>query len=540
MLHPLTTTLEPPSRLNNPFCYEPHPLTLLAAVQLCDYLRGQTEWAGEIAAGKMFGILVCHDGNGRLGFLAAYSGQIAGRADWPWFVPAVLDYLQPDGHFKTEEARITAINREVNALEHADEYRRLTTELEHVKAAGEEAVRRYRQYMQKCKQRRDELRKAGSCDGTTLIAESQYQKAELRRLRRHWQEEAERVGEQLLPLADRLASLRHERRQRSDTLQQWLFDNFILMNARGERRSLTSIFADTEQQTPPSGAGECCAPKLLHYAFVHHLQPLCMGELWQGRSPQMEVRHHGQFYPACRGKCKPILEWMLGMSDSDIAQPIMAESPESQVLRTLYEDKSIIVVSKPSGLLSVPGKHGKPSVESILSERYGRVYMPHRLDQDTSGLLVVARSVDAHRCLQQQFLERNVSKEYEALLLRSEAVGAGECGGEGVISLPLRPDLDDRPRQLVDRAHGKAAVTNYRVLGVEEGRVRVLLVPHTGRTHQLRVHCAHSEGLGMPILGDVLYGKADGCKRLCLHARKLVFRHPATGQDVTFTDPTPF
>ena len=522
----------------------------------------------------MFGVLVCRDSQQRLGFLAAYSGQLAGRADWPWFVPAVFDYLQPDGHFKQEEARISAINRQIQELvgdcksPTMSVYQELSARLERVKAEGEVAVDSYRKYMQECKQRRDDIRTVRASTGPApteeeLIRESQYQKAELRRIKRHWKEETERVWEQLRPLEERLDSMKQERRQRSDTLQQWLFDNFILLNERGEQRSLTSIFADTTQGTPPSGAGECCAPKLLHYAFLHHLKPLCMGEFWQGRSPQMEVRHHGQFYPACRGKCKPILEWML----RPYAQPIPSHvgegsgvgsvyslhsecyRPHPQPLplkggewmrkvNIIYEDESIIVVSKPSGLLSVPGKQGLPSVESILNERYGQVYMPHRLDQDTSGLLVVARTMEAYHHLQQQFLNRYVQKEYEALL---DGIPNDE---EGTITLSLRPDLTDRPRQLVDYEHGKTATTHYRIIKVENGQTRVLLIPHTGRTHQLRVHCAHNDGLGVPIAGDNLYGRptlsGERAARLFLHARLLVFQHPVTLRTMTFTDATPF
>ena len=372
----------------------------------------------------MFGVLVCRDSLKRLGFLAAYSGQLAGKADWPWFVPAVFDYLQPDGHFKQEEARISAINREIEELvgdyksPPTSEYRELIAKLEHVKAEGEAAVDAYRKYMQECKQRRDDIRaEATNLEAPTnlpqmgetlqaqeeeLIKESQFQKAELRRIKRHWKEEGERVQELLRPLEERIESMKQERRQRSDVLQKWLFDNFILLNGRGEQRSLTSIFADTPQGTPPSGAGECCGPKLLHYAFLHHLQPLCMGEFWQGRSPQMEVRHHGQFYPACRGKCKPILEWMIGTDAQQLPSPegeglgvglvnsqtsykphpaLRAPLPlmggeRLHTIDILYEDESIIVVNKPSGLLSVPGRQGLPSVESILSEKYGQVFMP--------------------------------------------------------------------------------------------------------------------------------------------------------------------
>lgn len=528
MFHILDTTVTPPAKLNDPFSYEPHELTLLAADLLREHLHTLVGCEQEIAAGKMFGVLVCRDDSGRLGFLAAYSGQIGGRADWPWFVPAVFNYLQPDGYFKQEESRITAINRQVEAIEQSHEYLELTTALQRVQADGTSAVNDYRTYMQTCKQRRDELRATTNCDKAALIAESQFQKAELRRIKKRWQEKADAAAQRLRPLTDRLGHLKQERKQRSDALQQWLFDHFLLLNHRGERRSLSSIFSTTPQGTPPSGAGECCAPKLLHYAFLHHLQPLCMGEFWQGRSPQMEVRHHGQFYPACRGKCKPILEWMLDIP-SHVGE---GSGMEDDGIKIIYEDESIIVVSKPSGLLSVPGRQGLPSVESILGERYGQVFMPHRLDQDTSGLLVVARTLEAYRCLQRQFLLRTVSKEYEALL-------DGVTKGEGDISLPLRPDLNDRPRQLVDYVCGKAAQTHYHIINVENGQARVLLVPHTGRTHQLRVHCAHQEGLGIPIVGDALYGKGSGT-RLCLHARMLAFRHPATMQELRFANATPF
>ncbi len=568
MFHPLSTSIEPPPSLNNPFCYEPHALTLLAARQLCDYLSTQTAFADDIALGKMFGVLVCRDNSGQTGFLAAYSGQLLGRADWPWFVPGVFDYLQPDGHFKREEACISSINRQVEELLSSDEYLSLSERLNTVREEGDTAIAAYRQYMQECKARRDAERAAlgaspsvgqqgtvGHADEARLTAESQYQKAELRRRKRLWQSKASEVEQLLMPIRQRIESLKEERRRRSDALQQWLFDNFTLLNVHGERRSLASIFADTPQHTPPSGAGECCAPKLLHYAFVHHLQPLCIGELWQGRSPQMEVRHHGQFYPACRGKCKPILEWMLDI-DSDAPSAVGADdgkdSPSTVCTQRapltpqiVYEDADVIVVVKPSGLLSVPGKQGLPSVESILAERYGQVFMPHRLDMDTSGLMVIARTTEAYHHLQRQFLQHTVKKEYEALL---DGVLLADRGlqmpsivcpnGEGSISLPLRPDLTDRPRQLVDRMHGRKAVTTYKVLGVENGRTRVLLIPHTGRTHQLRVHCAHSEGLGTPIVGDCLYGKTE--KRLCLHARMLSFVHPTLNKPLTFHSNTPF
>ncbi|MBP5339341.1 MAG: RluA family pseudouridine synthase [Prevotella sp.] len=542
MFHLLHTDIAPPESLNSPFRYEPHILTLLAARSVCDYLATRPDWAVEVGKGKMFGVLVCADADGRLGFLAAYSGQLLGRADWPWFVPAVFDYLQPDGHFKQEEARISQINRQVAELEASEDYIALVGQLQTVRDEAALAINNYRDYTLACKSRRDALRRQGDFNEQELISESQYQKAELRRLKKLWEAKTGEAEQRLAPLTQRLEALKEERRQRSDELQLWLFHNFILLNSIGERRSLFDIF----DGMPPSGAGECCAPKLFHYAFLHHLRPLCIGEFWQGKSPRMEVRHHGKFYPACRGKCKPILEWMLSLqrtsTDEIEVQRTTADMQRTSVytqrttadegLRIVYSDESILVVCKPSGLLSVPGKNRLPSVESLLTEDYGRVYMVHRLDMDTSGLLVVARTTEAYHHLQRQFLQRAVHKEYVALL-------EGVVSGEGTISLPLRPDLDDRPRQLVDHQYGKPATTYYKVLGVKQGITHILLIPHTGRTHQLRIHCAHAEGLATPIVGDALYGH-NSSRRLCLHARTLTFIHPTTQQPMTFTAEAPF
>ena len=333
---------------------------------------------------------------------------------------------------------------------------------------------------------------------------------------------------------DSIAALKRERKERSDALQRWLFNQFVMLNAQGEGRTLTDIFAATPQRVPPAGTGECCAPKLLQYAFAHQLKPLCMAEFWQGASPKMEVRHHGQYYSACRGKCKPVLEWMLeGGGRTDLPNLQISLHLPLSTLHPIYEDDALIVVDKPAGLLSVPGKTDEESVESLLRQQYGEVFMVHRLDQDTSGLMVIAKSREAHRHLQRQFLShaRAINKLYIALL-------DGVVDGCGRISLPLRPDVDDRPRQMVDYEHGKAALTDYEVLGHEDGFTRVALTPHTGRTHQLRVHCAHAEGLGTPIVGDRLYGKP--AERLLLHAAKLSFTHPSSGERMTFTSPAPF
>lgn len=541
--HPLHSDLPRPQALNNPFCYEPDPLCRLAAEEVKAYLSTQTDWQEEIGNGKMMGVLVCENAQGELGFLAAYSGQIAGREDHTWFVPAVFDYLQPDGYFKREEAEISAINHHIAALESASDYVSLKAAYERFQTNAQQDIEAYKMMMREAKARRDALRQKsalGAIPQLELLQESQFQKAELRRLKKAWQARLTEAEAQLKQTENQIQRLKQERKQRSDALQRWLFDHFEMLNAQGERRTLSDIFRisltprssnyphstlhtpHSTNITPPSGSGECCAPKLLQYAFLHHLRPLCIAEFWQGRSPRMEIRHHDHYYPACRGKCKPILEWMLG---SDI---IKVKSDKHFSLIMIHCSESFLVVNKPAGLLSVPGLTDEESVESMLREHYGDIFMVHRLDQDTSGLMVVARTAEAYHHLQRQFLTHTVYKRYVAVL-------DGTVTGSGTISLPLRPDIMDRPRQLVDYEHGKPAVTDYDVLSTSGGRTLIALTPLSGRTHQLRVHCAHPDGLGVPILGDRLYGQS--ADRLYLHAETLSFNHPDTSECITFNSP---
>ena len=441
--HPLHTDIERPARFTYPFCYEPHPLCLLAAQEVQQELGRMT-----LTEGKMFGVLVVADCNDELGFVAAYSGLLEGRNDWPYFVPPVYDAQQPDGHFKQEERLISAM--------------------------------------------RDD-------------------------------------------------SQREERRQRSQQLQLWLFDQYRFLNARGERRRLVDVWQDyhcserirRKYPLPPGGTGDCCAPKLLQYAYQEGLKPLCMAEFWWGPSPKTEVRQHGQFYPACRGKCKPVLTWMLQGLDVDPNPEEIASTPQLDIT-VVYEDDTLIVISKPSGLLSVPGRIGSYSVATILSQRYPGALLAHRLDMGTSGLMVAAKTRDAYRHLQQQFSDHTIHKTYVALLDTSLLTSHSPHPVKGTISLPLLCDPINRPRQVVDYEHGKAAVTDYEMVGTD----RVRLYPHTGRTHQLRMHCAHPDGLGCPIRGDELYGHpAD---RLYLHAERLELTHPVTGERMTFEQPASF
>ena len=533
--------------MNNPFYYEPHPLALQAVDEVVAFLKGDTaqrflpakadeSFVHDISKGKMFGVLVVerrmeNGDDSETGYLAGYSGQIGGRADWEGFVPAVFDYLQPDGYFKRHEAEIVGVSEEIHSLENSSEYSLATRRLDDVRQQGEREIADYKAMMLHSKNERDLRRKAlwEAVDQAEaeeeMIRESQFQKAELRRIKKRWSAETALAEERVRRVDERLTSLRQRRRTMSDMLQRWLFSRFMMLNAYGERRSLLEIW---KNELPPAGAGECCEPRLLQYAFSKGWHPLCMAMFWWGESPKEEVRHHLHFYPACNGKCKPILGWMLRGLEVD-TNPL--EDEKHQKLTIIYEDDSICVVNKPAGMLAVRGKSNRESVQSMMQERYPDAENPlvvHRLDMATSGLMVIAKTMEAYRCLQQQFAKREVRKRYVAVLSHEESRKKGE------ISLPLRPDLSDRPRQIVDFMHGKKAETTYETIG----NCRINLYPHTGRTHQLRVHCAHADGLNNPIKGDELYGKrAD---RLYLHAEELSFLHPVTHERVTFHVPCPF
>ena len=409
---------------------------------------------------------------------------------------------------------------------------------------------------------RDERRKEKAIvsdnEQREMIRESQYMKAELHRTKKRYAALLQAAEAEAEEYNSRIAKLKNIRKRKSDHLQRWLFSQFIFQNARGERKDLLSIFRNYyllhspksvlathfatvgEQITlfPPSGTGECCEPKLLQYAFTHGMRPIEMAMFWWGEPPKTEIRQHGQFYPACNGKCKPLLTWMLkGMNVA--ANALEAESKQS--IDIVYEDRDLAVIVKPSGMLTVPGRSKKQSVETILRQRWNDNDTPiivHRLDMATSGLLVVARNRYAHKQLQAQFKERTIQKRYVALL-STDLLNRVGLPKEGTISLPMCADVLDRPRQIVDKNKGKTAITHYKIVGKTplhdsyySEAVKVELRPETGRTHQLRVHCAHSEGLACPILGDTLYGKrAD---RLYLHAEYLAFTHPTMGKPLSF------
>ena len=321
-----------------------------------------------------------------------------------------------------------------------------------------------------------------------------------------------------------------ERAAASAELQAWIFDQYRVSNARGETLTIREVFA-RRGLIPPGGTGDCAAPKLLQYAYSHHLTPIAMGEFWYGTSPASEVREQGRFYPSCTGKCGPLLSFMLeGLNVAP--NPLDREYTADSEPRILHEDADILVVCKPAGMLSVPGRTRAKSLLDWLRERFGEVHSCHRLDMDTSGVMVFARNLAAKSELERQFAEREVAKTYRARLAASNK--PFDHARKGTIALPLCLDYYDRPRQMVDREHGKLAVTEYEVLEqLPDGEIDIRFTPKTGRTHQLRVHAAHADGLGRPIKGDRLYGSADG-GRLWLHAESLRFRHPVTGEILYF------
>ena len=604
MLHALSTSIPSPRQFTYPFCYDVDPLAEAASLELQRYIADADLMSTEKGCGKMFGVLVVEyeDEEGALqrGFLAAYSGLLGGRNDWPYFVPPVFDAQQPDGHFKRTEREISAINREIAAIEHDAEYLQSVEQHEQTKKRLQAEVDAFKAEVDAAKARRDARRKSGEPlseeERAEMIRESQFMKAELRRRRKAMEQAESTLNTQHSTF---LKSLQCKRKQMSDELQRWLFSAYRMLNAKGEERDLIDIFREYTHAMPPAGAGDCCAPKLLQYAYLHRLRPVCMAEFWWGESPASEIRHHLHYYPACRSKCLPILTHML--KGLDVAPNPLAKKRHTAEPRVLYADEYIMVVDKPAGMLSVPGKaesvrsEFSDSANISVEEYFANLQLPtnsqltteqftigeadnsklkiqnskflkaaHRLDMDTSGLLVLARTEQAYVELQRQFASRETVKRYEAVLsgvptqnskLKTQNSSVQPSGCLEAISLPLIADINDRPRQRVDMEHGKPALTLYNIVEVravdantavayttkkvDKGRTLVHLYPKTGRTHQLRVHCAHPLGLACPILGDPLYG-IERADRMYLHAAELTFRHPVTGETMHFLSPSGF
>lgn len=525
-----------PAQFTYPFHYTPHTLTELAAKEVQIYLQSRKDWAEELQEGKMFGVLIVRTPEKRIGYLAAFSGNLAGSNHHSFFVPPVYDMLQPDGFFRQEEKNISAINLQIKKTENSSLYLEMKNELNAAKQYAAAAIAQYKEALKKAKSERDERRKSGISpeEETLLIRESQHQKASFKRKEKELQNFIKEKQGKVRQIEETICLLKQERKKRSAALQEKLFGQFRMLNAKGERKNLCELFKSTPQGFPPSGAGECALPKLLQYAYSSDLTPLAMGEFWWGMSPKDEIRHHGHFYPSCKGKCEPILRHMLIGLDIE-NNPLEDNIHQHTPLDILYEDDSLLVVNKPAGMLSVPGKNDLDSIFQRLRILYPHATGPiivHRLDMATSGLLLAAKTKEVHQKLQALFEERKIKKRYTALL-------EGELSfTHGTISLPLCLNPLDRPRQMVDFTHGKEAVTYYETMGYENGKTRVYFYPLTGRTHQLRVHAAHSQGLNHPIVGDELYGwKSD---RLYLHAAELEFLHPVTQKIIHITKEADF
>ena len=594
MLHTLNVSIPSPRQFTYPFCYDVDPLAEAASLELQRYIADADLMSTEKGCGKMFGVLVVEyedeEGASQRGFLAAYSGLLGGRNDWPYFVPPVFDAQQPDGHFKCTEREISAINREILAIERDPEYLQSVEQHKQTKKRLQAEVDAFKAEVDAAKVRRDARRKSGEPlseeEQAEMIRESQFMKAELRRRRKAMEQAESTLNTQHSTF---LKSLQRKRKQMSDELQRWLFSAYRMLNAEGEERDLIDIFREYTHAMPPAGAGDCCAPKLLQYAYQHRLRPVCMAEFWWGESPASEIRHHLHYYPACRSKCLPILTHML--KGLDVAPNPLAQKRHTAEPRVLYADEYILVVDKPAGMLSVPGKaddSASVSVEEYFAnnsklkiQNSKFLKAAHRLDMDTSGLLVLARTEQAYVELQRQFASRETVKRYEAVLsgvpkhvnqdstlhsgvqeptiqnskLKTQNSSTQPSGCLEAISLPLIADINDRPRQRVDMEHGKPALTLYNIVEVraadantavayttkkaDKSLTLVHLYPKTGRTHQLRVHCAHPQGLACPILGDPLYG-TERADRMYLHAAELTFRHPITGEPMHFLSPSGF
>lgn len=540
-LHRFNTDInkvERPKRFTYPFCYTPHPLCIEAANEVQKYLLNQTSWQKELAQGKMFGVLVVEDKQGEIGFLAAFSGILLGSNNLPYFVPAVYDLLEPDGFFKQEEDIISNINRLIKQIENTEQRKNAWKNIEKTESLKKEAILLIKNQINEAKTRRDERRKLGNISAkeeAEMIRESQFMKAELKRAERMWKEKLDKAHLAFNCYEEAILTLKHERKERSAALQQKLFSKFEMLNYLGEKKDLCEIFTETIQKTPPAGAGECAAPKLLQYAYRNGLKPLAMAEFWWGNSPKNEVRHHGYYYPSCKGKCEPILKHMLQGLEVD-ENPMLQQQMEAPTeLPVLYEDDWIVVVNKPNGLLSVPSKDNSPSVYSIIKQRYPEAdgpMMVHRLDFGTSGVLIITKCKEAHQRLQGQFTKQEVEKRYIALL---QGISTPDTG---CINLPLRLNQFERPHQMVDQKLGKPAITHYQVLERKKDITRMAFYPQTGRTHQLRVHASHPDGLNCPIVGDELYGTT--AERLYLHAERIRFTHPISGEWMEIVAPVPF
>ncbi len=540
------TGINLPSKFNFPFYYEPEELSKIAAKELQHYLETQSDWQHNfgidqnmegLAIGKMFGVLVVKTQDGDLGYLSAFSGKLANSNDHERFVPPVFDILKEDGFYRIEEIEISKLNDRLADLEPNPEIDVLYQQLSNLSSQIEKSLKDVKKKIKKTKKERKIERELSvqqmDSKEYNLLLESMHQTSlneqfYYRELAVYYADKKQKIQARYDELTKDIVALKEERKTRSAILQQKLFDAYSFKNGNGDDKSLCDIFQHKLGINPPAAAGECAAPKLLQYAYLHNMTPISMAEFWWGSPPGSSVRKHGQYYPACRGKCEPILGHMLEGIEVDI-NPMLTAPIFDEEIPVVFEDEYLMVINKPAEFLSVPGINIEDSVFSRIKHKNPHFTGPiivHRLDMSTSGLMVLAKTKDVHKELQKQFVRRQVKKRYVALL---DGVVVSE---EGYIDLPLRVDLDNRPHQLVCFEHGKTARTKWEKIEVINSKTKVYFYPVTGRTHQLRVHASHPKGLNMSIIGDDLYGNRSD--RLYLHAERLEIVHPITKETVVF------
>lgn len=540
-----------PSEFTFPFYYEPHELSRIAVKELQEKLSTKNfqhnfglddASEGEII-GKMFGVLVVRNDQGKLGYLSAFSGKLGNSNHHEGFVPPVFDMLQKGDFFLDGMQQLNEINAKVKAKEEDHAFLSLASAHQLLQKEAELDIENFREEMRTKKRRRKEKRMTlnGTMNTTEraiieneLIRESLHYKHLLKTKLSEWRQKIELSQAKKDAELATLNALKKERKEFSNLLQNKIFKAYSFLNANGNNKNLLDIFQEIVGTEPPAGAGECAAPKLLQYAYTHNMKPIAMAEFWWGASPKSEIRKHGNFYPSCRGKCEPILGHMLkGLKVAP--NPMLTQPDYIAPLEVVYEDESLVIVNKPADFLSVPGKSDLPNMYDRIKDRYPNATGPmvvHRLDMATSGILLFTKTKEANKLMQKQFIDKTVSKRYVALL------DGFLNGDQGIVDLPLRLDLNDRPRQLVCYEHGKEAITHWKVVDRLYGKTRIHFYPVTGRTHQLRMHAAHPDGLNLPIVGDDLYGTKD--KRLHLHAEQITFVHPETRKKQTVRVKAPF
>ena len=535
-----------PEKFTFPFYYKPHPLAKIATKEVQEYLENQTDFKhnfglsednSTLPIGKMFGVLVVKNSENEIGYLTAFSGKLADKSLPDKFVPPVFNMRSYGSFYIKGEEEITEMNHRLSFLKQNENYIHLKKSFKNITKSINDDLEKEKLKLKNYKKERKARKKTGRSTlnetdfnllNKKLIQESFNNQFYYKELEEYYKNKVAEKRKELAAFDDEIAYLKKNRKEKSNYLQQTLFSKYAFLNYKKESKSLLDIFNNPAIK-PPAGSGECSAPKLLQHAFLNDLTPICMAEFWWGVSPNSAIRKHKNFYPACQGRCKPILAHMLeGIKMDD--NLLLKNLSENKELEIVYEDDVLLVVNKPSEFLSVPGKNISDSVYTRIKKKYPKATGPlivHRIDMSTSGIILLTKTKEANKILQNQFIKRTIKKRYVALL------NGDLTKDKGTIKLPLRLDLDDRPRQLVDFEYGKNAETNWEIIKKENGKTKVYFYPITGRTHQLRVHAAHKDGLNTPIVGDDLYGKKEN--RLHLHAEFIEFSHPKTNKIISFS-----